>query len=53
MNKYEIVFRDEVEHKDIHECIDAFLDYLNECVKNNDVSAFQFYKLEGEEEQCN
>lgn len=45
MPMYEIVFRDEVEHESIHECIDSFIDYLNECVKNGDVSAFQFYRL--------
>lgn len=45
MKRYEIVFRDEVEHENIHECYDKFLEYLGECVRCNDVSAFQFFEL--------
>jgi len=43
--KFEIVFRDEVEHESLDECIDEFIEYLTECIRNGDVSAFQFYEL--------
>jgi hypothetical protein len=46
MIKYEITFRDEVEHENIDECVASFLEYLQECVENGDVSAFGIYKLE-------
>jgi len=46
MKKFEIVFRDEVEHESMDECIDVFLEYLKDCVETGDVSAFQFYELE-------
>ena len=46
MNKYEIVFCDEVDHESIDECIASFLEYLKECVENEDVSAFGIYKIE-------
>jgi len=45
MPMYEIVFRDEVKHESMDECIEVFLEYLQDCVRNGDVSAFQFYKL--------
>lgn len=50
MRKYEIVFRDEVEAESIHEVYDDFLEYLAECVRCRDVSAFQFYSLPEEAE---
>lgn len=48
--KIEIVFRDEMEiSEDIENpmevAYDLFLDYLNDCVRCGDVSAFQFYKM--------
>lgn len=46
MKKFEIVFRDEVEHESIDDCYEAFLDYLADCVRTSDVSAFQFYQME-------
>jgi len=51
MKKFEIVFRDEVEHESMDECIDVFLDYLRDCVRNGDVSAFQFYVLDGDDDE--
>jgi hypothetical protein len=48
MKKYEIVFRDEVEAESIHEVFDDFLEYLADCVRCGDVSAFQFYSLSEE-----
>jgi hypothetical protein len=48
MNKYEIVFRDEVEADSLDSVYDNFLEYLADCVRDGDVSAFQFYKLEDE-----
>lgn len=45
MKRFEIVFRDEVEHESMDECIEAFMDYLADCVRDGDVSAFQFYTL--------
>jgi hypothetical protein len=47
MAKFEIVFRDEVEHDSMEDCYDAFLEYLADCVRDGDVSAFQFYVLKG------
>jgi hypothetical protein len=47
MAKYEIVFRDEVEADSIESVYDDFLEYLADCVRDGDVSAFQFYSLEG------
>tara|TARA_R100000231_G_scaffold40614_2_gene35429 strand:- start:1697 stop:1852 length:156 start_codon:yes stop_codon:yes gene_type:complete len=46
MKKFEIVFRNEVEHESIEDCYEAFLDYLADCVKTGDVSVFQFYQME-------
>ena len=45
MSKFEIVFRDEVEHESIEECYNTFLKYLADCVRDGDISAFQVYQL--------
>jgi hypothetical protein len=45
MNTYEITFRDEVEAETDEQCYEQFLNYLRECVENEDVSAFVFVNL--------
>ena len=45
MTKYEITFRDEVEAETDEQCYEQLLDYLRECVENEDVTAFAFVNL--------
>lgn len=48
---FEIVFRDEVEAESIESVYDNFLEYLADCVRCGDVSAFQFYELKESENE--
>jgi hypothetical protein len=45
MSKFEICFRDELEAENEQEVIEWLLQYLNNCDRNGDVSAFNIYKL--------
>ena len=51
MTKYEIAFRDEVEHDNLDDCVESLIDYLQECVQNRDVSAFGIYQLRGTDDE--
>lgn len=42
---YEITFRDEFLATSLEDCYDDLLDYLRECVENQDVTAFNFVNL--------
>ena len=42
---YEITFRDEFPATSLEDCYDDLLDYLRECVENQDVTAFNFVNL--------
>ena len=44
--KIEITFRDEQEDDSIELCIEHFMQYLRECVKYGDVSAFNFNQID-------
>jgi hypothetical protein len=49
MPKFEICFRDELEAENEQEVIEWLLQYLNNCDRNGDVSAFNIYKLKENE----
>jgi len=45
--KYKITFQDIFDNVEtIEQAYDVLLDYLNECVKNEDVTAFEFEEQE-------
>jgi hypothetical protein len=48
MPKFEVTFKDEIEVENEEEAIDALIQYLNDCVKFQDVSVFNIYKLKEE-----
>ena len=50
MPKFEITFRDEIEVESEEEVVSALIQYLNDCVKFEDVSAFGIYKLKENED---
>ena len=43
---FEVTFRDEFNVESEEQAYDELLDYLSECVRNQDVTAFTFVKLE-------
>ena len=45
MPKFEITFRDEIEAETEEQAIEWLFEYLNDCVRNDDVSAFGIYRL--------
>ena len=45
MPKYKVTFTDEIESESEIGSYDALLNYLKECVINEDVSAFNFEKI--------
>jgi hypothetical protein len=45
MPKFEISFIDELEAGNEEEAIEWLFQYLNNCVRNDDVSAFNIYKI--------
>jgi hypothetical protein len=45
MAKFKVTFFDEMECENEDQCIDVFLDYLNECVRNEDVTAFKIEQI--------
>lgn len=45
MPMYEIVYRDEIEANSEDEAIEWLFQHLEDCVRNGDVTCFQFYKL--------
>ena len=47
MPKFEITFRDEIEVESEEEVVSALIQYLNDCVKFEDVSAFGIYEIKG------
>lgn len=47
--KFELTYRDEIEAENQDEAVEWLLQYLFDCVKNEDVSAFQLFKLEDKE----
>ena len=49
MPKFEISFRDEIEAEAEEQAIEWLFQYLNDCVRNDDVSAFGIYKLKENE----
>lgn len=49
MPKFEITFKDVIEVENEEEAIDAFIQYLADCVRFEDVSVFNFYELKGEQ----
>jgi hypothetical protein len=49
MPKFEVTFKDEIEVENEEEAVDALIQYLNDCVKFQDVSVFNFYKLKENE----
>ena len=49
MPKFEITFRDEIEVENEEEAVDALIQYLNDCVRFQDVSVFNFYELKENE----
>ena len=49
MPKFEITFKDEIEVENDEEAIDALIQYLSDCVRFQDVSVFNIYKLKGDE----
>ena len=46
---FEITFRDEIEAETEEQAIEWLFEYLNNCVRNEDVSAFGIYKLKENE----
>lgn len=46
-SKYMISFKDVFEASDENEAIEQFLNYLDECVRQRDVTAFDFKKSKG------
>ena len=52
MNKlYKITFIDEFECLNKNHSYKTFLNYLKECVKNEDVSSFEFKEIKKESEE--
>ena len=49
--KFEITFRDEIEVENEEEVFAALIQYLHDCVQFKDVSVFNIYKLEPEENE--
>ena len=49
MPKYEITFRDEIEAETEEQAIEWLFEYLSDCIKFEDVSAFGIYKLKENE----
>jgi hypothetical protein len=45
MPKFEITFKDEIEVENEEEAIDALIQYLSDCVRFQDVSAFNIFKI--------
>lgn len=45
MPKFEICFKDELEAKNEEEVIEWLFEYLNDCVRNDDVTTFNIYKM--------
>jgi hypothetical protein len=48
MPKFEVCFRDEIEVENEEEAVDALIQYLSDCVRFQDVSVFNIYKLKEE-----
>ncbi len=49
MPKFEITFKDEIEVENDEEAVEALIQYLNDCVRFQDVSVFNIYKLKESE----
>lgn len=49
MPRFEITFKDEIEVENEEEAIDALIQYLADCVRFEDVSVFNFFKLKENE----
>ena len=49
LKRFEITFRDEIEAETEEQAIEWLFQYLNDCVRNDDVSAFGIYKLKENE----
>ena len=49
MPKFEITFKDELEVENEEEAVDALIQYLHDCVRFQDVSVFNIYKLKENE----
>lgn len=49
MPKFEITFKDEIEVENEDEAIDALIQYLGDCVRFQDVTVFNIYKLKENE----
>jgi hypothetical protein len=45
MPKFKVTFVDEFETESKEDCYDRVLDYLSECVKFKDVTAFEFEEI--------
>jgi len=45
MPTYEICFKDELEANSEEEVIEWLFQYINNCSRNDDVSAFNIYKI--------
>ena len=45
LKRFEITFRDEIEAETEEQAIEWLFEYLNDCVRNEDVSAFGIYRL--------
>ena len=45
MPKFEITYRDEIEADSEEDAIEWLFQYLNDCLRNDDVSVFNFYEL--------
>ena len=50
MKKFEITYKDEIEVESEEDAYEWLLQYLNECVRNGDVSVFNFYEIRGNNE---
>lgn len=49
MPKFEICFRDELEAENEEQAIEWLFQYLNDCVRVEDVSAFNIFKIKENE----
>jgi hypothetical protein len=47
--RYKIIFNDEIEANSEDDAYDKLLEYLQDCVDNGDVTAFNFVDEEGNE----
>ena len=45
MPKFEITYKDVIEAETEEEAIEWLFEYLNDCVRDGDVSVFNFYEL--------